>query len=440
MSSGLASWLDRARAAMPGGVNSPVRAFKAVGGDPLIARRAEGPWIETADGRRYVDLCMSFGPLILGHAHPETVLAIAEAASRGTSFAVTTEAEIELAETLRDAIPSVEKVRLVNSGTEACMTAVRLARAATGRHKILKFSGGYHGHADGMLVRAGSGAAGLAEATSAGVPSAIAAETLVARFNRLDDVRAVVAAHGPDLAGMLLEPVPANVGLLMPDPAFLVGVRDIAASCGAVLVWDEVITGFRFMFGSYQTFSGLDVRPDLVCLGKIIGGGLPVGAVGGRAELMDQLAPLGPVYQAGTLSGNPVAVAAGLATLRVLQRAPPYAELDQRAREYAGRIRAAAAAVGVVAQISQLGSLFSVFFYDRAPTSFEEIPLSQAADFRAMFHALLARGVYLPPSAYEVAFLSAAHTDAVLESTLPAWTAAFEAVAAARRAAGRPPV
>ncbi|MBU4459955.1 MAG: glutamate-1-semialdehyde 2,1-aminomutase [Verrucomicrobia bacterium] len=420
----------RAEAVMPGGVNSPVRAFRSVGGEPIYARRAEGAILETVDGRRLTDFCMSFGPLILGHAHPDVTRAIAGAAARGTSYAVTTEAEVEMAETIRDAIPSVEKVRLMSSGTEACMTAVRLARGATGRNKILKFSGCYHGHADGLLVRAGSGVAGLAAATSAGIPASYVEHTLVARYNHIDDVERIVAEFGTDLAAIIVEPVAANVGLLRPRKGFLREVRDLAARCGALLIFDEVITGFRLTFGSYQTVCQCGLRPDLVCLGKIIGGGLPVGALGGRAELMDRLAPLGPVYQAGTLSGNPVSVAAGLAALRRLKADAPYDALARRTEAYVGRIAEAAKKAGVVVQIPTIGSIFSLFFMDRTPESFEDIQQTNAERYKALFHSLLKDGVYLPPSPFEVSFLSTAHDDALLAGTLPAWDRAF--VAAAR--------
>lgn len=427
------SLFERACAVLPGGVNSPVRAFRAVGGTPLFARRAEGAYLHTIEGRRLVDFCMSFGPLIFGHAPPEVLAAISEVAARGTSFAVTTEAEIELAEEIVSAIPSVDRVRLVNSGTEACMTALRIARAATGREHIVKFSGGYHGHVDGLLVRAGSGVAGLTEASSAGIPRASVSQTLLAQFNHLDDLDRILAEHGHTIAAIILEPVLANAGLILPAAGFLRAVADRAAAVGALLIWDEVITGFRFGWGSIQTIEPGEIRPDLVCLGKIIGGGLPVGAVGGRAALMDLLAPIGPVYQAGTLSGNPVCVAAGLATLRRLKFERPWAELEQRTLAYVTELRRLARSVGAAVSFTTRGSLFSVFFGDYAPTCFEEIPATQSENFQPLFHELLAGGVYLPPSAFEVAFLSTAHTDEVLESTLPVWRRALEACASATR-------
>ncbi len=404
---------ERARAAMPGGVNSPVRAFRSVGCDPLFATCAQGPYLETEDGRRLIDFCLSFGPLILGHAPAPVTEAVHAAARRGTSFAVTTRAEIEMAELIKRAIPSIERVRLVSSGTEACMTAVRVARGFTGRDKILKFSGCYHGHADGLLVKAGSGVAGVAAASSAGVPEACARQTLVARYNHPGDVEALVREHGPDLAAIVVEPVAANVGLILPAPGFLALLRAQADACGALLVFDEVISGFRFRFGGYQDLCG--VRPDLTCLGKIIGGGLPVGALGGRADVMERLAPLGDVYQAGTLSGNPVSVAAGLALLRHLAETDPYPELERRTRRLVGRIEAAAERAGKRVRIPTLGSVFSIFFADRAPRDFDEVLATDKEAYVRMFHALLDGGVYLPPSAFEVSFLSTAHDDAVLE-------------------------
>jgi glutamate-1-semialdehyde 2,1-aminomutase len=404
---------QRAEAAMPGGVNSPVRAFRSVGGDPIFARAARGARLETVDGRTLVDYCMSFGPMILGHAHPTVTAAIAAQAERGTSYAVTTEAEIEMAELIRAAIPSMERVRLVSSGTEACMSAVRVARGFTGRDKILKFSGCYHGHADGMLVKAGSGVAGIAASSSAGVPASFAEQTLVARYNSRDDVKALLAAHGKDVAAIIVEPIAANVGLIKPADGFLAFLRAECDAHGALLVFDEVISGFRLTFGGYQNLCG--VRPDLTCLGKIIGGGLPVGALGGRAEIMERLAPLGDVYQAGTLSGNPISVAAGLAALRCLRSTNPYAELEARTR----RLVQALEAPGM--RLPTVGSLFSVFFTDRDPTNFEDVMKTDKERFVKLFHGLLRRGIYLPPSPFECAFLSTAHDDAVLEETIKAW-------------------
>ncbi len=404
---------------MPGGVNSPVRAFRSVGGDPIFARRAEGAFLFTEDDRQLLDFCLSFGPLILGHAHPAVVEAIARAAARGTSYAVTTEAEIELAELLKRAIPSMERVRMVSSGTEAVMTALRLARGFTGRDRVLKFSGCYHGHSDAMLVKAGSGVAGVASASSAGVPAGCAKDTLVARYNHREDVEAVIREHGHQLAAIIVEPVAANVGLILPDPGFLAFLRAQADQCGALLVFDEVICGFRFCFGGYQHLCG--IRPDLTCLGKIIGGGLPVGAVGGRADVMERLAPLGDVYQAGTLSGNPVSMAAGLASLRTLEKLHPYAELEKQTQRLVTELRAAAQAAGLAVQIPQLGSVFSFFFAGHAIRDFDDVMRTEKDRYVKMFHALLNHGVYLPPSPFEVSFLSTAHTDALLDQALAVW-------------------
>jgi glutamate-1-semialdehyde 2,1-aminomutase len=416
----------RAEAAMPGGVNSPVRAFRSVGGSPIYARKASGAHLETTDGRVLIDYCVSFGPLILGHAHPSVVNAVQQAIALGSSYAVTTEAEIEMAELIRTAIPSMERVRLVSSGTEACMTAIRLVRGFTGRSKVLKFSGCYHGHADCMLVKAGSGVAGIASASSAGVPEGCAANTLVARYNHLEDVDAVLADHGHDLAAIVVEPVAANAGLILPQPGFLEGLRERATNAGALLIFDEVINGFRFTFGGYQNLCGGD--PDITCLGKIIGGGMPVGAIGGKADIMEHLAPLGDVYQAGTLSGNPVSVAAGLATLRELQANPPYAALEARTQRLVAELKIEATKRGLTLSIPTLGSIFSVFFHDQPIRDFDDVMRTDRDAYVRMFHELMKQGIYLPPSPYEVSFLSVAHTDEIIDQTLAAWRAAFDAM------------
>ncbi len=414
---------QRATEAMPGGVNSPVRAFKSVGGDPLFACRGRGPILETVDGRRLIDFCMSFGPLILGHAHAEVVAAIAESAVKGTSFAVTTEAEIEMAELVKEAFPAMERVRLVNSGTEACMTALRLVRGYTGRSKILKFSGNYHGHSDGLLVEAGSGVAGLATASSAGVPESLARNTLVVPYNDRERTIQAVREHGADLAAIVVEPVAANMGLVIPQPGFIELLRTLCYASGALLVFDEVITGFRLTFGGYQSICG--ITPDLTCLGKIIGGGLPIGAVGGLADIMDLLAPSGPVYQAGTLSGNPVSVAAGLATLRHLKTHHPYSCLDELATGFTERIAQSAARHGIALSIPQMGSLFSFFFTREPVQSFEDAMACDRDSFVKMFHGLLKRGVYLPPSAFETSFLSIQHDAEVLDQAFAAFDQTF---------------
>ena len=416
---------SRANLAMPGGVNSPVRAFKGVDQDPIFARRGQDAYLETDNHDRLIDFCMSFGPLILGHAHPDVVQAIQATAIDGTSFAVTTQAEIEIAELIQQAIPSMERVRMVNSGTEACMTAIRLARGATGRNKIVKFSGCYHGHADCLLVHAGSGVAGIANASSAGVTEACVADTLVAPYNDLDSVVALFDKHGKDIAALLVEPVAANMGLVIPDNHYLQSLSEIAKKHDALLIFDEVITGFRFTFGGYQRLC--DVTPDLTILGKIIGGGMPVGAFGGRVELMDHLAPLGPVYQAGTLSGNPISMASGLATLRWLQRNEPYKELADHTARFVERLQAVAHKyVGPNVQIPNLGSLFCLFFSDKRPTCFEDVIACEQEPFKKLFQVLLTNGVYLPPSPFEVSFVSTAHKQNVLDQALEAFERAFK--------------
>jgi len=418
--------LERATRAMPGGVNSPVRAFRSVGGEPIFAASAHGAEITIADGRTLIDYCMSFGPLLLGHAHPDVVQAIARAAAHGTTFAVTTEAEVELAEIIQSAIPSMERLRLVNSGTEACMTAIRVARGFTGRDKILKFGGCYHGHADCLLVKAGSGVAGIATASSSGVPDVCAGNTLVARYNRREDVEQLVREHGADLAAILVEPVAANMGLVLPEDGFLAFLREQADACGALLIFDEVICGFRFCFGGYQNVCG--VKPDLTCLGKAIGGGLPVGAIGGRREVMENLAPLGSVYQAGTLSGNPISVAAGLATLRRIQQDMPYDGLDQQTQALTQGIKELADQNNIALQLPRLGSLFAPVFTEEPIRSFEAVETTRQDQFNILFHALLEQGVYLPPSPFEVSFLSVAHDDAILARTWAAWDKALDRI------------
>ena len=413
---------------MPGGVNSPVRAFKSVGGNPIFAGRGEGPYLETTDGRRLIDFCMSFGPLILGHGHPAVVEAIQTAATNGTSFAVTTEAEIEMAELIREAIPSIARVRLVSSGTEACMTAIRLARGATNRSKILKFSGCYHGHSDGMLVQAGSGVAGIATASSAGVPEEIAGHTLIAPYNDTVQVTRLVEEHADDLAAIIVEPIAANMGLVLPDKEFLLTLRRLTHNCGALLIFDEVITGFRLTYGGYQ--NNCSFKPDLTCLGKIIGGGMPIGAVGGSAKVMDHLAPLGPVYQAGTLSGNPISVAAGLATLQWLRKHRPYADLDRKGSEILNRIMPLADRAGINIEMPRAGSMFSFFFTPTPVKSFEDVKHCDQELFRKLFHAMLEQGVYLPPSPFEVSFASIAHSEEVIGAAVKAFGNAFESIGA----------
>ena len=412
---------------MPGGVNSPVRAFRSVGGQPIYARRGRGPILETTDGRSLIDFCMSFGPLILGHAPAEITEAITRAAHEGTSYAVTTEPEIQMAEMIRDAIPSMERVRLVSSGTEACMSAIRLARGYTKRDKILKFTGCYHGHADSMLVKAGSGVADLTTASSAGVPAACVADTLVAPFNDKEAVRAIVREHSAQLAAIIVEPVAANVGLMLPDHDFLHFLRETTSSVGALLLFDEVISGFRLCYGGYQNLCG--ITPDLTTLGKIIGGGLPVGALGGRVDIMERLAPLGDVYQAGTLSGNPVSVAAGLAMLHALKTRNPYRQLEERTRSLVTLIGQCFRENNIAVQLPTIGSIFSVFFAGHSIRTFDDVMATNHPLYVKLFHALLRHGVYVPPSPFEVSFLSTAHDDNTLRRAGLAWCESIREIA-----------
>ncbi|NQU41497.1 MAG: glutamate-1-semialdehyde 2,1-aminomutase [Lentisphaerae bacterium] len=418
-------WFERAKRVIPGGVNSPVRAFNAVGGDPLYVVSGAGARIRTSDGEELLDFCGSWGPLILGHSHPEVIAAIQEAAAAGTSFGINTPREVEFAELLCE-LAGIEKVRLVNSGTEATMTAVRLARGATGRSKIIKFAGCYHGHSDGLLVAAGSGLMTGGVTSSSGVSPAVAAEVFVPPFNDLEAVNAIVAAHGDELAAIILEPIAANMGLVMPEEGFLEGLRTAADRCGAVFIFDEVITGFRLGPTTYARQCG--ISPDLVCLGKIIGGGLPIGAVGGRATVMDHLAPLGEVYQAGTLSGNPVAVAAGLATLKRLQSEPPYGRMATMAKRLASETNALAAAAGVALNVAVSGSLFTPFFSDRPVGNYNDAKQCDTARHAAFFHAMLRAGIYLPPSQFEVGFVSAAHMEADIDQFIAAAKVALEEI------------
>jgi glutamate-1-semialdehyde 2,1-aminomutase len=415
----------RASRVIPGGVNSPVRAFKAVGGTPVFVDHGLGARFWDADGRAYIDYVGSWGPLILGHAFPPVVAAVRAAAERGTSYGAPCEPEIELAERVTRALPHVQKVRFVSSGTEATMSALRLARGFTGRDRILKFDGCYHGHADALLAAAGSGVATLGIPGSAGVPAGTVADTLVAPYNDLAAVRAIVAQHGPTLAAIIVEPVAGNMGCVAPAPGYLEGLRAITRECGALLIFDEVMTGFRVAPGGAQQLYGIE--PDLTCLGKIIGGGLPVAAYGGRADVMDHVAPLGPVYQAGTLSGNPLAMAAGCAMLDALLQPGTHERLEAlSARLHAGLAAAARNARRSVT-INRVGSMITVFFCDGPVVDYATAKHSDTAAFARFFHGLLERGVYWPPAQYEAAFVSLAHTDADIDATIAAAGKAFPA-------------
>ena len=417
---------ERAQRRIPAGVNSPVRAFRAVGGTPPFFERASGAHLWDAEGRRYIDYLGSWGPMVLGHTHPAVVEAVQEAASRALSFGAPTQAEIELAELLCRLVPTIEMVRLVSSGTEATMTAIRLARGFTGRSLIVKFEGCYHGHADALLVKAGSGALTFGNPSSAGVPADTASHTLVLDFNAVDQIKSVFEKQGKSIAAVIVEPVAGNMNLVLPAPGFLETLREECTRHGAVLILDEVMTGFRVALGGAQARFG--IRPDLTTLGKVIGGGLPVGAVGGRREIMEKIAPLGPVYQAGTLSGNPVAVAAGLATLQLIQERNFFENLEATTRALVEGLQRQAKDAGVAFSAQSIGSMFGIYFRPSPPASFAEVMQADKERFNRFFHEMLKRGVYLAPSAYEAGFVSAAHGSAEIEETLAAARAAFAIV------------
>jgi glutamate-1-semialdehyde 2,1-aminomutase len=416
---------ERAQRLIPAGVNSPVRAFRAVGGAPPFFERASGPHLWDADGKRYIDYVGSWGPMVAGHTHPAVVEAVQEAASRALSFGAPTEAEIELAELLCRLVPSLEMVRLVSSGTEATMTAIRLARGFTGRDLIVKFEGCYHGHADSLLVKAGSGALTFGNPSSAGVPADTAAHTVVADFNDSSRIREIFENHGKRIACVIVEPVAGNMNLVPPQPGFLEALREECTRHGALLIFDEVMTGFRVALGGAQARYG--IRPDLTTLGKVIGGGLPVGAVGGRRDVMQKIAPLGPVYQAGTLSGNPVAVAAGLATLTLVQEKGFEERIEACTRALVDGLVEEGRKAKAAFSAQCIGSMFGLYFRAAPPRSFAEVMQCDRERFNRFFHEMLKRGVYLAPSAYEAGFVSSAHGAAEIEATLAAAREAFKA-------------
>jgi len=417
------SLFERAQRSIPGGVNSPVRAFRAVGGVPRFFERAEGAYLWDADGKRYIDYIGSWGPMLLGHTCPEVVAAVQKAAAKALSYGAPTEAEIELAEAIIALYPSIERVRLVSSGTEATMTAIRLARGFTGRSAIVKFDGCYHGHADSLLVKAGSGALTFGNPSSAGVPADTATHTAVLDYNDTAGARKFFAQHGGEIAAVIVEPVAGNMNLVLPRPGFLEALREECTRHGAVLILDEVMTGFRVALGGAQARFGLP--PDLTTLGKVIGGGLPVGALGGRRDIMEKLAPLGPVYQAGTLSGNPVAVAAGLATLNVIQKSNVIEKAETTTRLLVEGLRAEAKKARVPFSAQSIGSMFGLYFRETPPASLAEVMQCDRERFNRFFHAMLDQGVYLAPSAYEAGFVSAAHGTAEIDATLAAARVAF---------------
>ncbi|MCI0333821.1 MAG: glutamate-1-semialdehyde 2,1-aminomutase [Planctomycetes bacterium] len=409
---------ERARQLMPGGVNSPARAFGAVGGEPIVVARGQGAYLWDVDGNRYIDYVGSWGPLILGHAHPAVVAAVEDAAQRGMSFGAPTEAENALAELIIDAVPSIEKVRLVSSGTEATMSAIRLARGFTGRDVIVKFAGNYHGHVDSLLVAAGSSAATLAVPNSPGVTAGTSRDTLVLQYNDVAGLQQAFASHGAQIAGVIFEPIVGNMGVVSPTREFLTALRGLTQQHGALLICDEVMTGFRVAYGGAQQLLG--IGPDLTTLGKIVGGGLPVGAYGGHADVMDHVLPAGKVFQAGTLSGNPLAMAAGCATLRALRDQPPYERLEALSARLEAGLRAAAAAARIVHQFARVGSMMTLFFAAEPVTDWPSASRSDTARFARWFWGMLERGVYLPCSQYEALFVSAAHTEADIDATIAA--------------------
>jgi len=411
---------------LPGGVNSPVRAFKAVGGTPLFIKRGRGSRIYDEDGNEFIDYVCSWGPLILGHSHPQVVKAVKKAVERGSSFGAPTELETTLARMVCEAMPSIEMMRFVNSGTEATMSAIRLARAFTSRNRVVKFSGCYHGHSDGLLAKAGSGMATLGIPSSPGVPATVTADTLVAPYNNLKAVEQLFNNFASDIAAVIVEPIAGNMGVVLPKPDFLKHLRSLTHEYGAVLIFDEVITGFRVAYGGAQELYG--INPDLTCLGKIIGGGLPIGAYGGRKDIMEMVAPLGPVYQAGTLAGNPIAMTAGIETLKILGKTGVYDELDRKSSLLEKGIIQAATKASIDIQLSRIGSIFTVFFTKEQVTDYETAAKADTKLYAKFFHQMLSHGVYLPPSQFEAAFVSVAHTDEDIRITVDATSKALNSL------------
>jgi len=409
---------------IPGGVNSPVRAFKGVGGDPVFFDNASGPFVYDADGKKYIDYVASWGPMILGHAHPAVIEAVGEVIRKGLSFGAPTELETRMAERVCELVPSMDLVRMVSSGTEATMSAIRLARGFTGRDKIVKFEGCYHGHSDSLLVKAGSGMLTLGEPSSPGVPASLAELTITLSFNNLEQVEQTFAQVGEQIACIIVEPVAGNMNCIPPAPGFLEGLRAVCDRYGALLILDEVMTGFRVALGGAQAY--YDIKPDLTTLGKVIGGGMPVGAFGGRREVMERISPLGPVYQAGTLSGNPVAMTAGLVTLDLISAPGFYASLSEQTKRLVDGLKERADAAGIPLTTNQVGAMFGLFFTDaNQVTNYAQATACDQERFKRFFHAMLKRGVYLAPSAFEAGFVSSAHSDSEIDTTLQAAAEAF---------------
>jgi glutamate-1-semialdehyde 2,1-aminomutase len=427
------TWFERAQQTIPGGVNSPVRAFKAVGGTPRFIQRAQGAYMWDVDGQRYVDYIGSWGPMILGHGHPAVLEAVQSAMQDGFSFGAPTEREVLLAETIIKLVPSIEMVRLVSSGTEAGMSAIRLARGATGRKVIVKFEGCYHGHADALLVKAGSGLATFGNPTSAGVPPEVTQHTMVLEYNHLEQLEAAFAQHGADIACLMMEPIAGNMNFVRASVPFMKRCRELCSQHGALLILDEVMTGFRVALGGAQSLYAREIagfEPDLTVLGKVIGGGMPLAAFGGKRDIMKQLAPLGAVYQAGTLSGNPVATACGLATLHQIQQDGFYTSLAQRTQRLMTGLKQAAQSAGIAFEVDSEGGMFGFFFMNQRPQNYQTVMTTDTARFNAFFHGMLDRGFYLAPALYEAGFVSAAHTDQDIDATIAAAADVFQTMQA----------